>query len=229
MLENTIRKYGGHHIKGVKNPSEKAIIAALESNPYNIEFIDNPSEKVCKIALTSSSGRVLSKIAMKYHTKEIVELAVKTYGRAITYARLDLITIDLFKLAIKENYDVFDSYHTFFKRTPMSTELKEFAIDQQPLNLRFVAEPTEELCLRAVKYSYLAFEYVPSELKTLNVEILALKNLITTYDKAANINKQSLKYQFKKLFPLKKLDDSFTEYLRHLEKEKLKEKLLKIK
>jgi len=165
--------------KYIKNPSDEIIKLAIQKIPFNIQYVENQTEELCMLAInlnTYSIGFI------KNPTFKIYQFAC-----SLNYQILNLVpdiyhNTDLYRVALP-NYASLAYYsekNAFLSLCKKQTyEICEEAIKIYAYNIRYVKEPTADLCLLACEVGDGILQYIPEKFRTYE---LCLKSIIKNHN-----------------------------------------------
>jgi len=246
-LEKEIARYGASRIKGVKNPTDGEMRAALQGNGMNLKYIDNPPFYICKIAiyynpeaislveeqvedlcliaLDVSKGEAMKFIKPEYQTVAIVEKAVSLKSKNMIFVNDYLVTVKLFKLALAKDYTRIQYWGQYFFY-PMPRDVKEFAIDVDAFSIEFIKDQDKGLIRKAILKDPSTIYVANYKLFDDELRLLALGGILTLGGKIAYTESATRVQKLLNIFPGYRKEDDVSSYIRRLKtKKKLKELL----
>ncbi len=172
----------------IKDQTEKICEVAVSKAPKYFTHVKYQTEKICKIALSLWPG------AFRYiqnKTRELCIMAVNSDGNNLAY--IEEQDEELCILAIKNNYEsllyvkqqteeigfhmcqtYFTSFNNFkidsrifFSVIEQTEKLCEYAVNHDPMNIKYVKIQTEKICEIALRGWPGAFQYIKNKTRKL--------------------------------------------------------------
>ncbi len=173
--------------------SQSNIINVLNKDSEMLFFVKEQTEELCKIAVLKSSSSIRH---VKNQTYDLCYLAVESDSSAFEYVDKKLQTTELCIIAIKHKHKIFDDpFNIQYVREDLLTyDLWKIALEHNGMSIKYMDldYQTYELCLLAVKNKQIIPDesiliYIKSEFHT--DELIKLNN-----DKYSNYYIKNPKY-----------------------------------
>ncbi len=132
--------------------SQSNIIDVLNKNGEMLFFVKEQTDELCRIAILNSGFNIKY---VKKQTYELCKLAIEKISYAFTYINKELQTTELCILALNHNHKVFkDPLNIQYVREDLLTyDLWKIALEKNGMSIKYMDldYQTYELCLLAVK------------------------------------------------------------------------------
>ena len=198
--------------------------AAVKSRVAAIGYCDNPSPELMKYAVKKDSRAITT---FKNPSKELQMIAVKDYARLV----LDINNLDPDVLFYALKQDPFIAVYADIR--PMLTDrMKEFLVKNDPSDIIYIDEPSEELQLTAIRKDPSVFreiqnfatdkvildavkrrgeniKHVHPDKQTEELQAIAIKDDIFSYNHIINPTEKVEKLYFKLLADRKKVAEEY--------------------
>lgn len=147
-------------IQFIKNPTQQQCLEAVNINGMHLQYIkNNQTYEICMEAV-KQYGTALSYVNKEHMTDELIKMAME--GKKMAGHLLHLcknMTPEIIKLAIK-NSEI--AYYCIPKKL-ITPELQLMVVKENGKVIKFIDNPTFELCQEAVKQNPLSIIYIKNK------------------------------------------------------------------
>lgn len=177
-------------IKGVVNPTDAQIAAAIKYDPEEIQYLANQTQEYCRLAIRQGGRSIphikdmtpdLCSYAVNYAHRnfeyiknpsyELCKIAVRKFNANIKFVKGDNRTKELYMMVLKKN----GTYISCVPKEMMDDDMKTHAIQSTPSVIGTIDNPTDELCKMVVLRTGANFKYIPLGMRTKELCVLAVK------------------------------------------------------
>lgn len=162
-----------YSIKYVHDLTEELALYAVNNNASVISAIAMQTEEICLIATKSSHNLKHCKIK----SYEVCLQAVAKVGWEMMYVPEEHQTDELCEVAIKQYANSFE-----YVEKP-SEHIKRFAVKIEGKNIKHIDNPSEELCILALRNSTESKNYMPHETYLNAIRMISEKKLTNRFIK----------------------------------------------
>jgi len=167
-----IIKSNPHHIKNITDPTYELCYEAVKKVGILIQFVPtNMHDKQLCVAAVTNDG-----LALKYienQTKEICMLALK--NKPISYKHIKNRTNELYEYLLELDCTFIKEIQYYIKDDEdFLDKMQLYCVRKNGLLLKYLINPSYEMCLDAIKDNIEALEYIPNNLLTDNLLKYAL-------------------------------------------------------